>query len=209
MDKDIQNARESVKNMNFKEKLKYFWDYYKIHTIVTIVVIAMIIGTVISIATRERYDLEIVYFGSRTFDEGYITSLEEDLESRLKDADGNGEVNVNFIINTVDTSEDSQYLMAMEQKMNVDLAAATYHSYIVDEYFFEILNQDDVLEAYFDIANSTITYDIFKPDKKRPKEYWCTRALYESEINRNDEKNMIMHENAQIAHIYLESNVKN
>ena len=205
MDKDKQGARESFKNMTFAEKIKHLWYYYKIHTIISVILLASIIGTVISFATRERYDLEVVYFGSRVFEDGRIDRLEEEIEKVIGDANGDGEINVNFVINTVDTSEESQYLATMVQKMNVDLAAATYHSYIVDEYFFNILNQDGVIEAYFDVAKSTVLNETLLPDKKRPPEYWCTRALYESEISRNDEENLNTHVNAQIAHRLVES----
>ena len=205
MDKDKQWAKESFKNMTFTEKIKHLWYYYKVHTIITVILLASIIGTIISIATRERYDLEVVYFGSRTFDVERIDFLEEQLEASIVDVNGDGEVNVNVIVNTADTSEESQFLAAMVQKMNVDLAAATYHSYIVDEYFMEILNQNDVLEAYFDTANSPVLNQVLALDPRMPKEYWCTRALYEYEKTGNNEENINVHVNAQMAHRFIES----
>ncbi|TCL60372.1 hypothetical protein EDD76_10267 [Kineothrix alysoides] len=36
---EIRDQQKKTKDMTFKEKLSYFWDYYKVHTIVTLAVI--------------------------------------------------------------------------------------------------------------------------------------------------------------------------
>ena len=46
-----------------REWFEYVWEYYKIHIIVTILVIAAVVYTWVSIATRPYYDLYVCFAG--------------------------------------------------------------------------------------------------------------------------------------------------
>ncbi|MCR5669820.1 MAG: hypothetical protein K6G10_02355 [Butyrivibrio sp.] len=54
---EIKEQQKKLKGQGFKAHLEYFWDYYKIHTIVALAII-IVIGTVVhDIATKKPYYL--------------------------------------------------------------------------------------------------------------------------------------------------------
>lgn len=203
MDKQTREARESVKEMDFKGKLKHFWYYYKIHTIATVVGLSLIIGTIYSAVTAVKYDLEIVYYGNRNFTEEQVNEVKSYLSGVIKDIDNNGEVNVNFIVNTSKVGEGSQYEMAMRQKFQVELSAAAYSSYIVAEGYYKALSSNEVMESSLPIEDSEKLSSILGTSDS-DKEYWCTRSVYETE--KGNKKKLLLHDNAQLAYEALASN---
>lgn len=46
-----------------KDWWSYFWDYYKVHTLVTVGIIAAIIITIIQVRSTPKYDLYVTYVG--------------------------------------------------------------------------------------------------------------------------------------------------
>ena len=52
-----------------REWWKYFWDYYKVHTIVTVILVAAVALTVYSKATAPKYDLTLCYAGASVLNE--------------------------------------------------------------------------------------------------------------------------------------------
>ncbi|AST58776.1 ABC transporter substrate-binding protein [Thermoanaerobacterium thermosaccharolyticum] len=53
-----------MKDMTFKEKVEYIWDYYKIHIIVGVVVIAIIVSFVNSIINNKDYVFDFSLIGT-------------------------------------------------------------------------------------------------------------------------------------------------
>lgn len=52
---EIKAQQDKTKNMSFKEKLSYFWDYYKVHTIVAVLVIIFTISFFHTVLTQKDY----------------------------------------------------------------------------------------------------------------------------------------------------------
>ena len=76
MDKQAKEAKELVKQMTFTQKIKHFWDYYKIHTIVTLVVLMLIGVTVYQVVSNKEYDLPIEFFGEKMITDEQAAALE-------------------------------------------------------------------------------------------------------------------------------------
>lgn len=61
---EFRKEREAIKTAPLKKRLSYFWDYYKWHTLFTIVVIAIICGYVHHVATAKTSILNGVLLNS-------------------------------------------------------------------------------------------------------------------------------------------------
>lgn len=134
MDKQAQDAKEMVKNMSFKEKLKHFWDYYKIHTIVILFVALLSFYTVWQATHQPKYDLTIAYYGEMMFEDEKFDALRTYLEGVVEDVDGDGKVRVKINKSIVGgSSSNAEYDMATMQKFWAELAADVTPVYILDE----------------------------------------------------------------------------
>ena len=77
MDKQTKEAREMAKQLPFKEKISHFWEYHKLHVFFAVVALILVGTTVIQVSNREKYDLEIAYYGGMYFTEEQAVKLEE------------------------------------------------------------------------------------------------------------------------------------
>lgn len=63
---EFREEREKIKNGTLKEKLSYFWFYYKVHTIVAVCSIIMITSFVVSIVTQKDEVFYAAFLNSET-----------------------------------------------------------------------------------------------------------------------------------------------
>lgn len=175
MDKQAQEAKEMVKNLPFKDKVKHFWYYYKIHTIVAVFVLILIGVTVYQAVTQEKYDLEIDYYGQQYISEEQQKEIEDTLAQYIDDVDGDGQKKVHLIVNSA--LNDEEYAMYANTKFTAELSAAAYSAYILDESKYKMIaddeddSGDDSISA-FDMRDSEKCNDIFKLGDEPV--YWCT-----------------------------------
>lgn len=52
---EFKEEREALKNADFKTKLKYFWDYYKLHTIIGTCIVIFVVTMTYSVVTTKDY----------------------------------------------------------------------------------------------------------------------------------------------------------
>lgn len=50
---EFREEREEVKNRSFKERMKYFWDYYKWHVIGSVIAVFAVISLILTFVTRK------------------------------------------------------------------------------------------------------------------------------------------------------------
>ena len=62
---EIRQQQMKTKEMSAKGKLEYFWDYYKVHTIVAILVIFFAAMFIRDIATAKDYNFYSILFNAR------------------------------------------------------------------------------------------------------------------------------------------------
>ena len=205
MDMQRENARKRVKEMSFAEKLGYFWDYYKVHTIVAIISILLIIVTVYQVSNRETYDLNIAYYGSVKFTEEQADKIKEYLSQHINDINSDGEKNTRISITNTDAGTlpaDTQAVIS--QKFTAELVAGTYNVYIFDEEYNRNYGYEsdlNVISSSFDMKTSEVLSEILELDENTL--YWCTRTMYNQE--QDDEKQHKLYDNALIAEKVLKN----
>ena len=162
MDKQAKEAKELVKQMTFTQRIKHFWDYYKIHTIVTLVVLMLIGVTVYQVVSNKEYDLPIEFFGEKMITDEQAAALESYLKDYVDDIDGDGEVTVHL----TRTGSLSQMGAAGygSIKFTAELAAGQYQIFILDEDLYNSLKsgnsgEDEMLIESFDMRKCQMCRD--------------------------------------------------
>ena len=188
MDKQAREAKEMVKNMTFKEKLAHFWNYYKIHTIVTLVILGLIGVTVYQIASNEEYDLEIEFYGTRMVSEEQAAALEEYLKDYVDDIDGDGEKTVN-VVRTGSLSEMGAPGYG-NMKFTAELAAGQYNIYILNEEMYNAFssNDDGMFIQSFDIRENPKCAELLGMAESDEPTYWCLVKFPESMQDKEESK---------------------
>lgn len=200
MDRQAREARDMAKNLPPRERIKHFWDYYKIHTIVAVIVLILIGTTIYQAVTRVKYDLEMTYYGNSTaFTEEQAEILKEYIAQYIEDIDGNGEKNVDIVFVSSEMAEGNpEYQMAISQKFMAELSAGVSAGYIFDQEYYDYAGPESdmgAMESAFNMCdNAELKEKLGLGDEPV---YWCTRALYERETK--SEKSAALHENAQLA----------
>lgn len=156
---DIKKEHQKTKDMSFKGKLSYFWDYYKVHTFVAIISVIIIVTVIHDIVTSKDYAFYGVYFNARqTF------SAEEQMNTFCDYAGIDTEKYQAMLDNTMyysteDMSEttiaSSQKFAAMIQTGEIDMVIAdedVFTNYAINEIFYDLRDilPEDILEQYKD-----------------------------------------------------------
>lgn len=138
----IEEIREQQKKafatMSLREKLAYFWDYYKVHTIVAVLIIVFIISFVSSWRANKPYAFYAVLLNAYTDAENNNVSAawaQEFMEYAGIDPDAY-QVSIDTSI-TVSEDGGDQYEVANRQKMVAMLQIGDIHAIIADTEAFE------------------------------------------------------------------------
>lgn len=107
---EIREQQRKLKGKPFKEKWAYFWEYYKIHTIVTVAVTAAAISLVHTIVSQKDSALDVALVN---------TFLKEDYESEQVAADFEAYAQI-------DTEE---YQVVIDPDLYVDYEGTDQYSY--------------------------------------------------------------------------------
>lgn len=134
---------------------EYIWEYYKIHIIVTVLIIAAVIYTWVTIASRTYYDLYVCFATNYSMSEQSKEMLEENLKSTAQDVNGDGEINVCiFDYSLPENYDNAEYAKAMETKFQLELQAGDSFVFIVSEDKANRLMNDSSLEGCFEEISS-------------------------------------------------------
>lgn len=176
MDKQAKEAKEMVKQMTIKQRLGHFWDYYKIHTIVTLAVLALIGVTAYQALSVKDYDLPIEYFGKIAVSEEQTTNLENYLKDYVDDIDGDGEVTVH--VTRTGSLNDMGAQGYASIKFTAELAAGQYQIFILDEELYKSLSsgesgENGMLIESFDMRENAKCAEILGITADDEPTYWC------------------------------------
>jgi hypothetical protein len=112
----------------------YFWDYYKLHTIFTAIILAAAVGTLVQCATRIHYDLQITYAGDVMYTDESISNLENIMSEDIEDITGNNKKELRIQQLTIakegTANAGSEYNMAMITKLDMEFQGADSYLYI-------------------------------------------------------------------------------
>ena len=130
--------------MSTREKLAYFWEYYKIHTLAAIIILAIVISLVKQFVTSKDTGLYAVLIDAITTDSNSGLNeiwSEEFLEYAQIDPD-KYEVSIDTSI-SISENVDMQYSMVNQQKLFAMLAAGGISAFVADTETFETYAQND------------------------------------------------------------------
>lgn len=146
-----EEQKKALSAMTTKEKLAYFWEYYKIHTLAAIMIIAMAVSLIKQYVTRKEMGFYAVLIDAITTDSNSGSNeiwSEEFLEYAHIDP-GEYEVYIDTSI-SISGNTDVQYMYANQQKLFALLAAGSISAFVADTEIFEEYAQ---LEYFYDIES--------------------------------------------------------
>ena len=155
-----EQQKKAFATMNFRQKLAYFWDYYKIHTIVTVCVIVFLISFIHSYRSNKPYAFYAVLLNANTSvdnNDATVTWPQEFLEYAGIDPDAY-QVYIDTTVTTSASSGD-QYEMASRQKMAAMMHAGDIQAIVADTEAFESYAR---LEYFYDL-NSAFSAEELAP----------------------------------------------
>lgn len=127
---EIREQQAKLKGKPFKEKWDYFWNYYKVHTIVTILIIVAVSNLIYTIVTQKDVVMSVAFVN---------TYLKEEIDSEQMAADyglyagidtntSTAELSTNMVISYEGMDEmsytNSQKLVAMTAAQSIDIIVA-------------------------------------------------------------------------------------
>ncbi len=117
-----------------REWWEYFWDYYRIHTIVTLVILVAVIYTVNHYVTAPEYEFNIAYFAESNIPQGEEELFRQKLSQFVTDSDGDGKDGVAIIQNSfVSGVLDIQMEQTMITRMQLEMTDEDTIVYILSE----------------------------------------------------------------------------
>jgi hypothetical protein len=133
----LQMTREQ-----FKKKWENYWFYYKIHTIVAVLVIIVLAVLIKQCADRVEPDMTIVLVSNNVMlTDDQTTRLDSQLSKLSADVNNDGHKSVQVEVLYMDKNQDGQMLQALQQKLMVEEAATDDALYITDDAYYKILSK--------------------------------------------------------------------
>lgn len=179
-DSIVEEIREQQKKafatMSFREKLTYFWDYYKIHTIAAVLVIVFVIAFINSYLSNKPFAFYAVFLNAASTEENHDTSVIWADEFQAF-AEIDPEAYQVYIDTTVSLSDDSgsQYDVANRQKMAAMMQIGDIHAIVADT---------ETFESYAALGNFHVLTDIFSEAELAPYKdllYYTDAAAFDAE----------------------------
>lgn len=147
---EIREAqKKALSTMSARKKLAYFWEYYKIHTLAAIAIIAIVFSLVKQFVTNKDIGLYAVLVDAITTDSNFGLNeiwSEEFKEYTQIDPD-KYEVSIDTSI-SISENADVQYSLVNQQKLFAMLTAGSISAFIADTETFETYAQND---TFYDI----------------------------------------------------------
>lgn len=142
---EIREQRQKLKGQGFKAHWEYFWEYYKIHTIVAVVAIILVVTFIRDIANRKPYAIYTLFVNNQSMEtqlflqDGFAeyAGIDTNVENVLVDTSSNY-INSSIDQTTVATSEKIMALIsASELDVFVSDLGTAYH-YASQETFMDL-----------------------------------------------------------------------
>lgn len=133
-----------------REWFEYVWEYYKIHIIVAILLIAAVVYTWVSIATRPYYDLYVCFAGETLLEDNTKEMLSRELKNYAEDVNGDGKVQVKILDYSVpDSFDDQQYAQAMDTKLYLEFQAGDAYVFVMPKKKADVIANDAAVDGVF------------------------------------------------------------
>lgn len=133
-----EERRKAMGRMSGKEKFAYFWDYYKIHALVAIVVVIAAGSLIHSYVTYKDYGFYAALLNAGVSD--VSEGLPETWAAEFQEYAGIDPKEYEVCIDTsmsLSTTDISQYTMANQQKMAAMMQTGSIHAIVAETQTFE------------------------------------------------------------------------
>lgn len=141
----MQVAKVDLKSMEFKKRVEYIWDYYKVHIIGTLAIIFFIGSFVYGQVTKIDCAFNVTFTVNALYDEN-IVKLGEELTSLVVDpSEKRLEATVSVLPVSSSTGVDAMSNMQMMQKFTVQVAAGEIDVLIIDKSDVDGMSQQGLL----------------------------------------------------------------
>ena len=137
-----------------KAWFEYVWDYYKIHIIVGLVILASVIYTVIAITGRTEYDLYVCFSTNSQLSDRSKEKVIEELKKTVEDIDGDGEINICvYDFPFVSDYDDIEYKKALEEKFHLELQAGESFLYVISNDVLDTIKYRSEIKGLFSLPS--------------------------------------------------------
>ena len=192
-----------------KEWWEYFWDYYKLHTIATAVILFLIIVSVVQAVTSIKYDFNLVYATNYILEDEKNNIIKTKIEENISDLDENGEINAR--VETLlysDNEEDIQFSSAMYTKLQLSFVTEETMLFIIDKERMDfLLTAGDFVDVFSPVD------EWYEEDLTDKKVYKINGVIYGISLEDSEffKSNQINSDNLYIAvrrNLYEDEKVK-
>ena len=159
--------------MSFKEKLAYFWDYYKIHTLVTVVVLTLAATFIYQYVTNKDYGFyaALVNASLNLSNSELAAAWAEEFQEYAPIDPDEYLVDIDTSI-TLSEGFDPQYALTNEEKMLVMMQTGTVSSIVADTETFEKYARN---EYFYDLKTLLSAEEL---EKYTPYLYYTDAASF-------------------------------
>jgi len=170
---EIRQQQLKTRDMTLKGKLKYFWDYYKIHTLVCILVLIFIVTFVHDIATaKDSVFCAYMFHSSQISSESLSSSFAEyaDLDTENYECLIDTTMNISLRTYTQYDMASSQKLAALVQAGDLDtimIDSDVFYNHALSEMFVDLrtIFSEEELSKYNDFLYYVDRTEVLRADE--------------------------------------------
>lgn len=139
----------------FKKKLSNYWYYYKIHTIVAVIVVICVAFMIKQCSDRVRPDMEVIIISSNvTLSDDKVADIENVLSKYTDDLNKDGRKVVSCNYMNMNQNQDAQVLYAMQTKLIAEIAGSDTALFITDDTYLDSLKEQQLFLELKDVGLS-------------------------------------------------------
>lgn len=184
MDKQTAEARKTARSLPAKKRIEHFWNYYKFHAMIGLVLMIAVVATMVQRARQIDYDLEVSMYVNSGLIQEDVEFLTEVIKGQSYDLNDNGSVDVRILKNAANITDESKIddiSQGILQKLMAELTANDCPGYIMDEAYKDYLSK---LNGFSEGVKSTVKISEIPELKEKlhldedDTLYWVTLAEY-------------------------------
>ena len=175
----MENVKKYVNELSRGEKIKHYFSYYGIPAAIISIIIAVAVWMVTDIATKEKFDLVVMYSTSANLSDAQSDAISAALADYAVDVTGDGNVSVAVkLMNLSQLNPDEVEIYDVMMMYHTELMQGDSTFYIMDKEQVQELAEEGILRNIEDIAGD-LTDDGYSIELVR------LTALREIEVFRN------------------------
>lgn len=171
-----EQQKQALSTMSLKGKLAYFWDYYKIHTLVAVCLLIVAISVIHQLVTNKDYALyaAVINTGTTSYEDTTSGKWAEEFGAYAQVDTNKYQVLIDATMVLTENS-DPQIRMANQQKMVAMMQTGAIHTLIAETETFEEYAQ---FECYYALEDILSAEEI---EKYQPYFYYTDAATFEQD----------------------------